>query len=284
MTKTSTGWSCGKLIFSGEHSVVYNHPAIAVPVSLGIRVTLTESDGPLVLPNIDNRLTKAWQAVLPKEGLTVAVDSNLPIGAGMGSSAALSIATLRALAQWNGIKPSFSWLYEKGFLMEKMFHGTPSGLDHAVCALQKPIYFLKEGPSIAEISLPPCTIVVMNSLEPKKTKAMVTHVRENLSRNETILNAIGTLTQSIIDTPDCDLPWLGHRLSENHQLLSNLGVSTPTLDTLVDTAIAHGAYGAKLAGAGGGGIAFALVDNPEPIQSAIEKMGYECFCLHTFIT
>ena len=284
MNKISTGWSCGKLIFSGEHSVVYNHPAIAVPVSLGIRVTLTESDGPLVIPNIDDRLTKAWQTVLPKEGLTVSVESNLPIGAGMGSSAALSIATLRALAQRDGVEATFAWLYEKGFVMEKMFHGTPSGLDHAVCALQKPICFLKEGPSIAEINLPPCTIVVMNSLEPKKTKAMVSHVRENFNRNETILNTIGALTQSIIDNPDCDLSWLGQKVTENHQLLSKLGVSTPTLDNLVDTAIAHGAYGAKLAGAGGGGIALALVDNPDPIQSAIEKMGYECFCLHTSIT
>ena len=216
MSPTSTGWSCGKLILSGEHSVVYNHPAIAVPVSLGVQVTLTEYDGPLKLPEIDNRLTMAWQAILPREGLRVSVESNLPIGAGMGSSAAISIATLRALAQKNGIEANFSWLYEKGFVMEKMFHGTPSGLDHAVCALQKPISFLKEGPSISEISLPPCTIVVMNSLEPKKTKAMVMDVRNNFSRNETILNKIGRLTKSIIDTPNCNLSWLGKKLTENH--------------------------------------------------------------------
>ena len=282
--RSALGWSCGKLILSGEHAVVYNHPAIAVPVSLGIQVTLTECHGSLQLPEIDIRLTKAWKKILPPDGIRVEVESNLPIGAGMGSSAALSIATLRALAQWEDVKPTFSWLYEKGFIMERMFHGTPSGIDHAVCALQKPIQFFKEGPSISEALLPPCTIVVMNTLEPKKTKEMVTHVRNNLDKNEAILQKIGTLTQSIIDNPNCDLSWLGTKLTENHALLSSLGVSTPSLDTLVQTAIDHGAYGAKLAGAGGGGIAFALVDNPVPIQSAIKKMGYECFCVHTSIT
>ena len=281
--KRASGWSCGKLILSGEHSVVYNHPAIAVPVSLGVRVTLSKHNGPIELPEIDQRLTQAWKKVLPKEGVRVSVESDLPIGAGMGSSAALSIATLRALAKTYGHEATFDWLYEQGFVMERVFHGTPSGLDHAVCALQKPIRFVREGPSICEIALPQCTMVVMNSQEPKKTKEMVSKVRDNLSKNETILNQIGTLTQSIVDTPQCSLSWLGKKLTENHHLLCELGVSTPTLDMLVETAISHGAFGAKLAGAGGGGIAFALVDNPVPIQSVIEKMGYECFCLHTSI-
>lgn len=275
------GWSSGKLILSGEHSVVYGFPAIAVPVSLGVAVTLTEIDGPLQLPDIDARLADAWRILLPSKGLKLTVESNLPIGAGMGSSAALSIATIRALCKRNGKEPNFSWLYEQGFIMERIFHGTPSGLDHAVCALQRPIRFIKEGPCIDTIQLPPSTIVVMNSHEPKRTKEMVARVRDNWTQNKSIIDRMGALTQSIIDNPSCTQEWLGNTLTKNHHLLCKLGVSTPTLDKLVDTALEHGAYGAKLAGAGGGGIAFALVDNPAPIQSTIQKMGYECFCIQT---
>ena len=280
---THVGWSPGKIILSGEHSVVYGFPALAVPVSLGIQVTLTEIDGPLELPDIDERLSRAWKSMLPSYGIKLTVESTLPIGAGMGSSAALSIATLRALCARESKEASFPWLYEHGFIMEKVFHGTPSGLDHAVCALEKPIRFIKDGPTMTPIELPSITMVVMNSHEPKRTEEMVAQVRDNRPKNKHVLEQIGLLTQSIIDHPSCTQKWLGKKLTENHQLLCELGVSTPTLNKLVDTALSHGAYGAKLAGAGGGGIAFALVDNPVPIQSAVQKMGYECFCVQTSI-
>jgi mevalonate kinase len=281
--KQHIGSSPGKLILSGEHAVVYGHPAIAVPVSLRVIVTLTEKEGPLDIPEIDARLTQAWRSILPTSGLKVEIESTLPIGCGMGSSAAISIATLRALASYQGHSPDFDWLFEQGFVMERMFHGTPSGLDHAVCALEKPILYNKIGPTLSPISLPQSTLVVMHSNEPKKTSAMVERVRAQWPNNKSLLNQIGTLTQEIAQYPHCNPQWLGTKLTENHQLLRALGVSTPTLDLLVETALKHGALGAKLAGSGGGGIAFALVENnnPEPIQSAIENLGYKCFCLHT---
>ena len=110
---------------------------------------------------------------------------------------------------------------------------------------------------------------------------MVQHVRSQYPSNRSIIQDIGAITTEIAKSPQMSLSALGTLLTANHSLLQRLGVSTPTLDRIVETACAHGAYGAKLAGAGGGGICFALVDNSEPIQSIVRKMGYESFSMTT---
>lgn len=281
--KQYAGWSSGKLILSGEHSVVYGYPAIAIPISLGVHITLTEIEPTTtsIFPVLDERLTTAWKKIFPSTGIKLDMQSDVPLGAGLGSSAAISIASLRALAAYKNHLLSFSWLYEQGFVMEREFHGTPSGLDHAVCAAQQAMYFRREGPEMKPLSLPSYSIVIMHSAQPKQTSTMVEHVRSQWPQNKTILEKIGAITESIAHNPQMSVAELGAKLTENHHLLQDLGVSTPILDQLVNTALEAGALGAKLAGAGGGGIAFALTDNPTPIQSAIEKLGYECFCLHT---
>ena len=275
------GWAPGKLILSGEHAVVYGEPAIAVPSSLGVGITLEEQDTPLVLPNIDSRLTAAWKEILPPHGYKLSIVSDLPIGCGMGSSAAISIATLRALAATKNFQPSFDWLFEQGFVMERIFHGTPSGLDHAVSAMQQALLYRKEGPVFHTLHLQDLQLLVIHSKEPKRTIEMVQHVRTQYPHNQSIIKDIGAITAEIAKAPDMSLKNLGKLITQNHILLQRLGVSTPTLDKLVEMACANGAYGAKLAGAGGGGICFALVDNSEPIQSIAAKMGYESFSMTT---
>ena len=281
--KLHIGWSPGKLILSGEHAVVYGYPAIALPISLGIRIVLTEIDPneQTQFPPVDNRLRTAWKKILPLKGIRVDMENDLPLGAGLGSSAAIGIATLRALASYQKIEPSFSWLFEQGFRFEKEFHGNPSGLDHAVCAAQKALYFRKEGPFLQEINFPSLAIVIMHSAEPKQTKTMVDSVRSQWPANANLLREIGSITEELANMNPLAMSAIGEKLTKNHCLLQSLGVSTPTLDKLVETAIQAGAFGAKLAGAGGGGIAFAIAENPHVIQSAIQNLGYECFCLHT---
>ena len=272
------GYAPGKLILSGEHSVVYDQPAIAVPLSLGVHVTLETITGALSVPDLDPRLTQAWQSVLPP-GLKVSMEASLPIGCGLGSSAAISIATLRALAAFQDRDPSFTWLFKEGFALERIFHGTPSGLDHAVCALEESICYSKKESAFDPIALPEMELVVINSNEPKQTKKMVAKVRANWPHNRVLIEDIGHCTRSIIGQKD--LKEIGRLLSINHQLLQKLGVSTSKLDHLVTLCMEQGAYGAKLTGAGGGGIMFALVEKSYAFLSTIKNLGYEGFAVHT---
>ena len=96
-----TSFAPGKVILSGEHSVVYGHPAIAMAINLGVSITLRDSSGRSRCnqSKIDHRLWDAMLEVVPEEGVEVELESNLPIGKGMGSSAALSIALIRAIAK-----------------------------------------------------------------------------------------------------------------------------------------------------------------------------------------
>jgi mevalonate kinase len=91
-----------------------------------------------------------------------------------------------------------------------------------------------------------------------------------------VLERIGALVveaRRVLDDPRA----LGPLLTENHRLLRQIGVSTPTLDDLVALALDHGALGAKLAGAGGGGVVLALTEDPAPILAAASDRGIHAF-------
>ena len=123
----SIGRAPGKLILSGEHSVVYGHPAVAAAIDMWMTVELHRVKGPFQTNLNDPRIKMGLTQVLPTEGLRATISSDLPIGRGLGSSAALSIASLRAWAGLKGENISFETLYREGFKIETVFHGNPSG-------------------------------------------------------------------------------------------------------------------------------------------------------------
>ena len=101
----AAGFAPGKLILSGEHAVVHGHLAIALAVDRGTTVRLEARDGPTHIATStisDARLDRAIAAMLPAAGLAVHIATDLPVGRGMGSSAALSIALVRARAALEG--------------------------------------------------------------------------------------------------------------------------------------------------------------------------------------
>lgn len=275
MSTSATGFACGKLILTGEHSVVYGFPAIAVGLSLGTRVTLKAVEGPTLLDGAepDARLAEALARALPAEGLRVTIDSDLPVGCGMGSSAALSVALVRARAVLAREVLSPAVEFSRSLELEAVFHGTPSGLDNTVAAYGGAIRFERGAPPrFEQIPSPRCTLVVLESGEAGDTATLVAGVRQRHPANRPILEAMGALTTAIEASLD-DLANLGPLLTENHQRLRELGVSTPTLDALVDLALQHGALGAKLSGAGGGGVVLALVQSPDQLTSAANAAG-----------
>jgi mevalonate kinase len=278
-----TGWTGsapGKLILSGEHAVVYGYRAVAAAVSLRTTVTLRPRNGPSGLDSCtfqDDRVWPALATILPDHGLGVSITSELPIGCGMGSSAALAIATLRALGAREGRLPAFDELFTRGFLPERVLHGTPSGVDHAVSALERVVLYRREGPEILPLDVPtPLRLVVVDTGSPGDTARMVAGVRARAPH--AALRSIGALAEMVSarlqrgEDP-------GPLFSENQLLLRKIGVSTPLLDAVCATLVAAGATGAKLAGAGGGGVAIASVTaaTEEPVRAAASALGLRVF-------
>ncbi|MDP2317641.1 MAG: mevalonate kinase [Pseudomonadota bacterium] len=274
------GVAPGKLILSGEHAVVYGYRAVAAAVSLRTTVTLRARPGPSGIDASAIRDDRVWPAlatILPPEGLGVTIVSDLPVGCGMGSSAALAIATLRALAAREGRTVGFDECFERGFLPERVLHGNPSGVDHAVSALDCVVLYRREGPEIVPIELPvPLRLVVADTGTPGDTAAMVAGVRERAPHAE--LRRIGAVAEMVSarlqrgEDP-------GALFTENHLLLRRIGVSTPRLDHACAVMLEAGATGAKLAGAGGGGVAFGVVTatTEAAVLAAVTAAGFRGF-------
>lgn len=277
--QAALGRANGKLILLGEHAVVYGHRAIAAAVSRGVTVRLSPRPGPTALTRgpCDARLAQVLAVALPAEGWGVEIDSELPLGRGMGSSAALSVALLRARAAASGRSLSFEELHEQGFALERIFHGDPSGLDHAVAALGGALLY-RRGQAPQPLSMPSYPVVVLDSGSAGDTAQMVAAVAAQRPTINPALQAIGELVERIL--PQLDDPQaLGEAMNEAQARLTEIGVSTPALDDLVALSRAEGAVGAKLAGAGGGGVVLALTpDGGEALLHAARRRGISAFC------
>lgn len=272
-----SAWAPGKLILSGEHAVVYGYRAIAIAVSRGTTVTLRPRPGPSAIEASvidDARLWPALSTVIPAEGFGVSIASDLPIGCGMGSSAALAVATVRAVARAEGREADFAEIYERAFVIERVFHGTPSGIDHTVSAMGGAVLYRKGEAPVALALGAPLRLVVANTGTPGNTAEMVAGVRARNPERE--LRRIGAITEMVSAHLQRGED-VGALLDENHRMLQAIGVSTPRLDAVCAAMRSAGATGAKLAGAGGGGVAIAVGGDPAALIAAAVSLGCEAF-------
>lgn len=290
----ASAFAPGKLILAGEHAVVYGHPAIAVAVDRGTwalarrrpgpsgvdRSTLVGDDGEEQPFPEDDRLVPALRTVLPETGVGLEIRTDLPIGRGMGSSASLAVAVVRATAALQGEPADIQTCIARGFAVERVFHGTPSGLDHTVSARGGALWYRRgpEGLELRPLRLPPLALVVLDSGCAGNTASMVAGVRARRPGVDGALERIGALVGELEAALAAgDLQAAGALLDEDHRLLAEIGVSTPDLDRLVSLARGAGALGAKLAGAGGGGVVLALVREAGPLLLAARAHGVRAF-------
>jgi mevalonate kinase len=289
----------GKIILFGEHAVVYGRPAIAAPISqLRATATITHSSSNncyLVAPDLnrhdrlqdlpdDDALALAARLVLDAAGLTqppditIRVHSQIPIASGMGSGAAIAAAIIRALAQHLN-RPDLQtneMVSALTYEVEKIHHGTPSGIDNTVVAYEQPIWFVRQSPQnrIEPFKVAtPLRFLVADTGVRSSTKIPVGDVRrqygEQPAKFAKIFDACGRIAQAARHAIEAgDVAQVGQLMTENHAWLQNMTVSSPELDNLVDAALQAGALGAKLSGAGRGGNMLALVAD-EAMETAV---------------
>ena len=299
-----TATAPGKVILFGEHAVVYGRPAIAVPVrqvqaravvsadprlpsgSVRIQAPVVGVDAFLhELPENDPlalavRSTLDALKISSPPSLRLRVTSTIPVAAGLGSGAAVSVAILRALSAFLGRPLPDESVSALAFEVEKLHHGTPSGIDNTVITYARPVYFVRGQP--IEILTPgaPFTLVIGDTGIPSPTSVAVGDLRRlwqaHPDRCEPLFDATGKIARSARLLLERGQPEaLGPLMDENHRLLIEMGVSCPELDRLVEAARQAGALGAKLSGGGRGGnmIALASPDTTPQVAQALEDVG-----------
>ncbi|MGD2251733.1 MAG: mevalonate kinase [Anaerolineales bacterium] len=296
--------ACGKIILLGEHAVVYGRPGVAVPLSQ-IRASAQvaplagEPDGRVRIqaPDLDfdvwlheaepdhplaRIVALTLQAIPTKKfpALKLDLSSEIPIAAGLGSGAAISVAIVRALSQHLGHPIPAQVQSDLAFEVEKIHHGTPSGIDNTVVAFEQPVYYQTASGAQPFSIGKAFTLVIGNTGRASPTSVAVARVREawqaDPRRYEALFEDIGQLaSQARQAIEKGETQALGPLMNQNQVLLAHLGVSAPELDNLIQAAQHAGAQGAKLSGAGLGGSMIALVEpaDAEQLKAALRQAG-----------
>jgi mevalonate kinase len=296
----------GKIILFGEHAVVYGRPAIASPVmqvrayawvedssSPGVWLNAPDIDRSFQLENAGDHdpFARAVNVFVERSGLSVlpdlsiTVSSTIPMASGMGSGAALAAAVIRALALHLGkqdlarAQQVSAMTYE----VEKLLHGTPSGIDNTVVSYEKPVYFVRQQPEnlIETLSVEGTfRFVIADSGVTGFTREIVGDVRRQWrldeNRFESLFDTCGHIAKAARKAlEDGDSRQLGLLMRENQITLNKMTVSSDVLERLIQAAEGAGALGAKLSGAGRGGNIIALVnpDKEEIVREALLAAG-----------
>ena len=300
----TSAYAPGKIILLGEHAVVYGRPALAVPVRQVQACAQVEAAGSgppggvlLVSPDLaleswlsdlpaSHPLAAISQATLaalepgPFAPIRVTITSTIPVASGLGSSAAVSVAIARALIQHFGGELGHSRVSELAFEVERIHHGTASGIDNTVVAFDRPVFFRRgETPEPLAIG-GSFHFLIGDTGVAAPTAEAVGRVRQRWQADSPALEAaFDQIAALVLDARQAlligDVDRLGADLRRNHALLQELDVSSAGLDGLVQAADAAGALGAKMSGGGMGGnmIALVSVDRREPVADALRQAG-----------
>lgn len=292
-----TATAPGKVILFGEHAVVYGQPAIAAPVrEVQARVVVSAAPrlpaGEVLIQAPDIGL-ESRLADLPAENplsctlnsifaalriqrppaCSVRITSTIPVAAGMGSGAAVSVAMVRAMSAFLGSPLTDAQVSALAYEVEKLYHGTPSGIDNTVVTYALPVYFVR-GQTIQTLRLPrPFSLVIGDTGVASPTAIAVGDVRRAWQANptsyETLFNQVGKIAQAArLAIEAGEIEALGSLMNENQVLLERMGVSSKELERLIRAARSAGALGAKLSGGGRGGNMIALVKDEQATRVA----------------
>ncbi len=308
----------GKIYLFGEHAVVYGEPAVPCAIERRARVGATRrDDGKLRVraddlsldgftveydgrtnarPDVDvsEGLIAAAMGYVdgaieqvrdvtkqPEAGFDVTIESDIPLGAGLGSSAAVVVAAIDAATRELGVTLEPEELAERAFQTEyEVQDGQASRADTFCSATGGAVRV--EGDDCRSIEAPDLPIVVGFDGGAGDTGELVAGVRTLRAEYDFAADTVESIGDVVrrgeAVLADGDLEELGRLMDFNHGLLSALGVSSRSLDAMVWAARNAGAYGAKLTGAGGGGCIVAL----DPTDETETALSYTPGCEDAF--
>ncbi|NYT14118.1 MAG: mevalonate kinase, partial [Candidatus Methanofastidiosa archaeon] len=299
------------IILFGEHSVVYGKGAIASAIDLrtytdgkllndkvikihandlkipGLSISFSEEEiflgtdygkAGFVVSYVKSAIDRVFNEYGSRKGFEISIRSDIPVGAGLGSSAAVVIPTLKLLSELLEMKLSNEEIAKMGKEVEFEVQGSSSGIDPAVSALGGGVYF-KKG-KIERFSAPNLPLIVGYTGEKGSTKVLLEKVKALKEEYPGIVDNIMDAMEEIADkgrrilSDNGDLKELGSLMNINNGLLEAIGVSTKELSELVFASRISGALGAKITGAGGGGCMYALAPNKmKEVETAIRIAG-----------
>jgi mevalonate kinase len=286
----------GKVYLFGEHAVVYGEPAVPCAIERRARVTVEERPAGIRVhaddltlddftveydgdtagrPDVDvpeslieagvgyvnEAIAQARAATGAEAGFDVTVDSQIPLGAGIGSSAAVVVAAIDAATRELGVELSREELAERAYQVEHTVQDGQASRADTFCSTMGGAVRV-EGEDCRTLPAPDLPFVIGYDGGAGETGALVAGVRnlkEAYGFAADTVSAIGDIVRrGERALADGDVGELGRLMDFNHGLLEALGVSSRSLDGMVWAARDAGALGAKLTGAGGGGCIVAL--------------------------
>ena len=268
-------WSApGKVFLFGEHAVVYGKPGIAM--SIKPRVTVTVRHARYFQRPNSPYIAECFK-LLDIKG-SVYVRSQLPSASGLGSSAAVTVATLFAINDEFQLGYSRAEVAELAHEVEKISQGGRASATDTYVSTFGGMVLIRGDEKRRLIPPQNLSIVIGNSMVNHHTSEMVQRVADFREHSPAIANpimdAVGAITMEAMHNME-NHKELGHLMNRNHALLEALGVGHPALSELVLAARNAGAYGAKLSGAGGGGCIWALCSkgSRSRVANALEDCG-----------
>jgi mevalonate kinase len=282
----------GKLMLMGEHAVVYGQPCIVTAIDQRLTVSVQEVGDVIDIrspQSHDTRYADAaiaaaiqkWNLSIP--GLLVETESSFSGKYGFGSSAAVTVGVITAIAGTFGKTPTHEEIFDIGFSVIQTVQGAGSGFDIAAAVWGGTLWFSEKGAVVEDLpGFRDCALVVGYSGVKADTSALIADVAKkresDAQKVERIFAGIGELVMQGKEAYVAgDWERLGTFMNFNQDYLRDLGVSRQKLEDLISAAKAAGAWGAKLSGAGGGDcmIAIGPSDKQEAIQEAIRGAGGE---------
>lgn len=291
----AVGTAHGKIILIGEHSVVYDEPAIALPfLATPVEVTVEAKLGDSYLdssyyqgavkdvPESLTNIKKVIEAVCTDlnqsiDALSLTISSLIPPERGMGSSAAVASALVRALFAYFKEPLDYETLLFYVDISEKIAHGNPSGLDARVTSSHSPLYYKKD--TIFDsfpLRLSGYLIAADTGMKGQTKQAVqdvAQQMKHSYKKTKHAIEALGRLTEHArVSIEENNSEQLGQLMTSAHTHLKSLNVSNQTLDHLVETALEYKALGAKLTGGGRGGCMIALAKTAKQAKVIAHKL------------